>query len=144
MRYRTALLFMTSLWIGIMAHAQEIGVDETLERIMAVEYRRDAHGIALSGSEAAMREREILPLLYVPATTSGAATLVCGACPCNAGFAIFRPKELTGPASLAGQGGFETNLVQFSLNPTREGWPSFDPRRNLRRRPPTGRRRTTR
>lgn len=109
-----------------------------------VEYRRDAHGTALSGSEAVMREREILPLLFVPATTSGAATLVCAACPCDAGFAIFRPKELIGPTAFVGEGAFESNLVQFSLNPTREGWPSSDPRRNLRRRPPTGRRRLPR
>ena len=106
-----------------------------------VQYARDTHGLALSGSAAAMQEREILPLLFGPVATSGAATLVCAACPCDAGFAIFRPRELTGPASLVGGGGFEAHLLQFSLNPTREGWPSSDPRRNPRRRPPTGRRR---
>ncbi|MBN2129615.1 MAG: hypothetical protein JW741_08965, partial [Sedimentisphaerales bacterium] len=109
-----------------------------------VTYRRDTHGMGLSGSEAVMREREILPLLFVPATTSGTATLVCAACPCNAGFAIFRPKELTGPAGLVGDGGFEANLLQFSLNPNKEGWPSSDPRRNQRRRPSTVRRRLPR
>lgn len=106
-----------------------------------VAYERGANGLVLIGEAAAIQRGEILPLLFLPATASGEFRLVCASCPCGEGFSIFRPKDIEGPGPFAGGASFETNLLKFSGSPSKAGWPSLDSRRNLRRRPPTGRRR---
>jgi hypothetical protein len=39
--YRTALLLMAMLWLGMIVQGQEVPVDEALKQIMAVEYQRE-------------------------------------------------------------------------------------------------------
>ncbi len=97
-----------------------------------VDYELDSDGLGFVGPGRDLLKKEILPILIEAASSSGQIRLVCAACPFGEGFVILRPRKLTGPGLLGG-GSLEANLVEFSQNPTKEGWPAPERSQGTRR-----------
>jgi len=92
-----------------------------------VSYALDSDGVTLSGLERDFANRRVLPLVFeTPRGAEAMRHLVCGISRLGKGYVILRPMTLDGPRD-AEVTPFETQLLEFSRNPTAEDW--VDPSR---------------
>jgi hypothetical protein len=102
---------------------------------VTVPYTLDPNGLLLSGAESDFLSRLVLPLVVETPGRQRQMCLVCGIWPLDNGYVALRPMVLTGPTGTRVTS-LETELLQFSLAPSREGWPQppSAPNPNMNRR----------